>query len=243
MKKLTVVGIGPGHRKDMTWRAEQALEEADVIVGYKAYVELVEPLFPDKQFYTSGMKQEVDRCQKALELTSLQDNVCVISSGDSGVYGMASLIYELAVDFPSVEIEIVPGITAALSGGALLGAPLGHDFAVISLSDLLTPWEVIERRLLAAAAADFVICLYNPGSRKRRDYLSKACDLLLTKIPQTRVCGVARNIGRAGESYRLTTLGALRDEPTDMFETIFIGAKSTRQIEQKMVTPRGYRRD
>jgi len=167
--------------------------------------------------------------------------VALICSGDAGVYGMSGLILELVGESDSPIVEVIPGVTAALSGGALLGAPLGHDFAVISLSDLLTPMELIEDRLLHAAKADLAICLYNPSSRKRSDYLRRACDIMLTaKKPET-VCGIAKNIGREGESMELMTLSELRDTSTDMFTTVFIGNEKTKAVNGRMVTPRGYR--
>ena len=167
--------------------------------------------------------------------------MAMVCSGDSGVYGMAGLIYELAQQYPPLEIEIVSGVTAACSGAALLGAPLIHDFAVISLSDLLTPWEKIEKRLLAAAEADFAICIYNPSSKKRHDYLQKACDLILQYRSADTVCGITRQIGRAGETAEVLTLAELRNRQTDMFTTVFIGNSQTKRLGDKMVTPRGYR--
>ena len=164
----------------------------------------------------------------------------MICSGDAGVYGMAGLMNEVGVIYPEVELESVPGVTAALGGAAVLGAPLIHDFCLISLSDLLTPWEKIEARLLGASQADFVICLYNPSSRRRHDYLQKACDLMMQyKSPET-VCGTVANIGREGEEYHLMTLKELRDTKADMFTTVFVGNSQTKEINGKMVTPRGY---
>ena len=167
--------------------------------------------------------------------------MAVVCSGDSGVYGMAGLVYEVAQEYDPIDIEVVPGITAACGGAAVLGAPLTHDFAVVSLSDLLTPWEKIEARLTAAAQADFVLCLYNPASKSRPDYLQRACDILLAagKSPDT-VCGTVRNIGRAGEEAGLLTLGQLRDTQVDMFTTVFVGNSQTKVLGGKMVTPRGY---
>ena len=176
----------------------------------------------------------------ALEEAAKGKTVAMICSGDSGVYGMAGLMYETGADFETVEIEVVPGITAAIGGAAVLGAPLTHDFAVISLSDLLTPWEKIEARVKAAAMADFVICLYNPSSKKRKDYLQKACDYMLEYKKEDTVCGIVRNIGREGESYQLLTLKELRDTAVDMFTTVFIGNEETKIVNGKMVTPRGY---
>ena len=167
----------------------------------------------------------------------------MVCSGDAGVYGMSGLCEELAVKYPGVEIETVPGVSAVLSGAALLGAPLMHDFAVVSLSDLMTPWETIEKRLRAAAAADYVICLYNPSSHKRKDYLQQACDIVLRHAAPETVCGIAKNIGREGEGITVLTLTQLRDTPVDMFSTVFIGNSQTRVINGKMVTPRGYDHD
>ncbi len=239
--KLYIVGTGAGDAGGMTLGARAAILGSDIVVGYTVYVELLRGIFPDRNYVSTGMKSEVERVRMALSEAQKGKTVSLVCSGDSGVYGMAGLALELSVDFPGVEIEIVPGVTAALSGGALLGAPLGHDFAVISLSDLLTPWELIEKRLRAAAAGDFAIAIYNPSSKKRADYLAKACDILLEqKSPQT-VCGIARNIGRAGCSYQIMTLEKLRDTSVDMFSTVFIGSSSTRNINGRMVTPRGYR--
>ena len=240
MKKVTVIGLGPGGGADLTGRARAALEGCDLIVGYTAYIELVKPDFPEKEVLSTGMRREVDRCRAAVEAALTGKDVAVVCSGDSGVYGMAGLIYEVAQEYDPIEIEVVPGITAACGGAAVLGAPLTHDFAVISLSDLLTPWEKIEKRLSAAAQADFVICLYSPSSRNRPDYLQRACDILLRdKDPET-VCGTVRNIGREGEECKLLTLAQLRDTQVDMFTTVFIGNSQTKVLGGKMVTPRGY---
>ena len=243
MSKLSVVGIGPGSFEAMTQRARQALADCDVIVGYTVYVELVKAHFADKEFLTTPMRKEVERCSLAFERAAAGQNVAMICSGDAGVYGMSGLIYELSEKYPEVEIEIVPGVSAVISGAAILGAPLMHDFAVISLSDLLTPWEKIEKRLLCAAEADFVICLYNPSSMKRKDYLQRACDLVLRFAAPETVCGIAKNIGREGESTEILTLAQLRDTEVDMFSTVFIGNSQTRAIDGKMVTPRGYRHE
>ncbi len=241
MGKVTVVGIGPGKFSGMTMEADEAIRAADVIVGYKKYVELVMPHYADKEFFDNGMRQEADRCREALKMAQEGKNVALVCSGDSCVYGMAGLVYELAPGFENVEVAVIPGVTAALSGGAVLGAALGHDFAVISLSDLLTPWELIEKRLDACAMADMCIALYNPGSHKRTDYLQKACDIFLRhKAPQT-VCGLVHNIGREGESFEIMSLEQLRNTPVDMFTTVFIGNCATKVINGKMVTPRGYR--
>ena len=235
-----MVGIGPGDWRELTLRAMEALEAAEVIVGYTLYVDLVRPHLPGKDFRATGMRGEAERCRLALDLAREGRDVAVICSGDAGVYGMAGLVLELRGDAP-VEVEVVGGLTAAASGAALLGAPLGHDFAVISLSDQLTPWETIERRLECAAMGDFCVALYNPASRHRPDALRRACDVLLRHAGPGTVCGIARNIGREGQATRLLTLRELRDYPADMFTTAFVGNSATRIIGGRMVTPRGYR--
>ena len=241
MGKLSVVGIGPGDYDDMTVRADRALERSQVIVGYSVYVDLVKDRYLGKEYRTTAMTQEADRCRLALDLAREGRDVAMVCSGDSGIYGMAALIYELRGDSEEPEIEVVPGLTAACSGAALLGAPLTHDFAVISLSDRLTPWDKIAARLRGAAGADLSIVLYNPASRGRPDHLRRACDILLETLPADRPCGIARMIGREGESGRILTLGELRDAAVDMFCTVFIGNAQTRAMGGKLITPRGYR--
>ena len=241
--KVTVIGMGPGQFAQMTMEAYQAIEESDVIVGYQVYVDLVRDRFPDKKIITTAMRREEERCALALEEAASGADVAFICSGDAGVYGMAGLLYEMAQDYTSVEIEVIPGVTAALSGAARLGAPLIHDFALISLSDLMTPWEKIEKRLRMAAEGDFVIVLYNPSSKKRADYLQRACDILLETLSPDQVCGTVRNIGREGEEAHIYTLAELRNVQADMFTTVFIGNRSTKRIGNKMVTPRGYARE
>ena len=241
MSKLIVVGIGPGNYENMTIRADRALQSCDVIIGYHVYVDLVKERYADKEFLTTPMTQETKRCQMALDLAKQGKTVAMVCSGDSGIYGMAALIYELRGECAGPEVEVIPGLTAACSGAALLGAPLTHDFAVISLSDRLTSWEKIEKRLEAAAAADLSIVLYNPASRGRPDHLGKACDILLRHLPEDRLCGVAQHIGREGENKRLMSLGELKTAAVDMFCTVFIGNEMTKEIVSNMVTPRGYR--
>lgn len=242
MNKLFVVGLGPGEARYLTEQAREALERADLICGYSVYIDLIRPLYPQKEYFTTPMKQEMDRCRYALDSAQRGITTAMVCSGDAGVYGMASPILELAGDYPDVEIEVVAGITAALSGAAVLGAPLGHDFCVISLSDLLTPWPVIETRLECAAKGDFALCLYNPGSKKRADYLQKAVQILMRagKAPDT-CCGYVRNIGREGQQARTLPLAELESAPMDMFTTVFIGSSTTRILENHLVTPRGYR--
>ena len=236
-----MVGLGPGDWREMTLRADEALRAADAIVGYALYVELIRERYPGKDFHTTAMRGEVERCRLALELARSGRTVAVVCGGDAGVYGMAGLVLELRGEDASVDVEVVPGLTAALGGAALLGAPLGHDFAVISLSDLLTPWELIEKRLDCAARGNFGIVLYNPGSMKRKDYLQRACEIVLEHQSPETVCGIVRNIGREGEETKVMTLGELRDYQPDMFTTVFIGNSFTKVIGGKMVTPRGYR--
>lgn len=239
--KIYVVSLGPGGVEQMTERAIKILNSCDVIAGYNVYIELIRDAFPEKKFLSTGMRKEVDRCQMAFDEALKGQRVAIVSSGDAGVYGMAGIMYEVAASHPEVTIEVVPGITAACSGAAVLGAPLISDFCLISLSDLLTPIEKIQKRLAAAAKADFVICLYNPSSFKRHDYLQKACDIILKYQKGTIPAGIVRNIGREGEDYELTTVQELREKQVDMFSTVIIGNSQTKVINGKMVTPRGYK--
>lgn len=240
---LYVVGIGPGHPGGMTLEAKAALEQCGVIAGYTVYTALLELHFPEKEYYSTAMRQEEERCRWALSTAAAGRDVALVCSGDAGIYGMAGLLYQLRAAMPeaaAVEIRVIPGVTAASSGAALLGAPLTHDFAVISLSDLLTDAETIWKRVRAAADSGMIICLYNPASRKRKTYLRKACDLILEYRRPETVCGYVRNIGREGETSGVLTLAALRDFAADMFTTIYIGNDTTVQIGGHMVTPRGY---
>ncbi|QIB69491.1 precorrin-3B C(17)-methyltransferase [Aminipila butyrica] len=244
MKKIFVVGLGPGELSQTTGRALDALRESQVIAGYTVYVDLIKDQFADKELISTAMKKEADRCNLAVDQAVLGKTVSMVCSGDAGVYGMAGLMYEIlhARDLEQdIEIEVIPGITAACSGAAVLGAPLIHDFTVISLSDLLTPWELIEKRLECAAVGDFAICLYNPSSVKRHDYLQKACDILLKHRAAENVAGYVQNIGREGEVGVVMDLKTLRDTKVDMFTTVFIGNSQTKNFHGKMVTPRGYR--
>ncbi len=240
MKKLYVVGIGPGEERFLTLEAKKALEACDLICGYTVYVDLVKAFLPEKETLSTPMKREIERCKLAFEHAAMDKTVAMVCSGDAGVYALAGPILELSDQYLDVEIEIVPGITAALSGGAVLGAPLTHDFATISLSDLLTPMPLIEKRLECAAMADFSIVLYNPSSKKRADYLKRACGILLKYKSSETVCGIVRNIGREGEEKKILTLGELREKQVDMFSTIFIGNSQTKTIGNYIVTPRGY---
>jgi precorrin-3B C17-methyltransferase len=239
--KLYVVGIGPGDDKYLSGEARAALLNSSVIAGYPLYLNLIDKdLVRGKELYSTPMRKERERCLFALERAASGKTTSLVCSGDAGVYGLAALCLELSQGFPAVEVIIVPGITAALAGAALLGSPLTNDFAVISLSDILTPWQIIEKRLAAAAAGGFVICLYNPSSKKRSAYLSKACDIVLRSRSAETVCGIVRNIGRGGEEHNILSLIELRNTSADMFTTIFIGNDETVNISGKMVTRRGY---
>ncbi len=239
--RIYVVGMGPGREDMMTAEAVSALSGADVIVGYTLYVSLLSERFADKEILSTPMKQETERCRLCFEEADKGRTVALICSGDAGVYGLASLMLEMGKDHPETEIIVIPGITAAVSGAAVLGAPLNHDFCVISLSDLLTPWEKIEKRLVAAAEGDFAIAIYNPSSHKRKDHLRRACDILLKTIEGERACGYVENIGREGTVAVTCTLNELRDSEVNMFTTVFIGNSGSEIINGKLVTKRGYK--
>lgn len=238
---IYIVGMGPGRENMMTEQALEVLDSCQVIVGYTVYLKLLGQRFAGKEMLSTPMKQEVERCHLCFEKAAEGKRVAIICSGDAGIYGMASLMYEIGENYPDCELSVIPGITAASSGAAALGAPLNHDFCVISLSDLLTPWELIEKRLRAAAAGDFCMAIYNPASRKRPDYLKKACDILLETIPPERACGYVENIGREGTKTVVCTLGKLRESQVNMFTTVFVGNSTTRILGGKLVTKRGYR--
>ena len=240
-KTVFVVGLGPGGGQFLTVQAQSALQQAEVLCGYTVYIDLVRPLYPEKECYATGMTRELDRCRWALDTARAGRDVALVCSGDAGVYGMASPLLELAEAYPDVDVEVVPGLTAALSGGAVLGAPLAHDFCVLSLSDRLTPWEVIEKRLACAAQGDFALALYNPSSKGRPDYLQKAVRILLQNGKGAgTLCGVVRSIGRTGQQSSQMTLAELEHTTVDMFTTVFIGNSATHQVSGWMVTPRGY---
>lgn len=238
--KLYVIGTGPGSDDLISGRALKAIEESSVIAGYGVYTDLIAHKIEGKEIITTPMKQEVARCEKAIEIAKSGKIVSLISSGDAGVYGMAGLIYEIAGN-DDIDIEVIPGISAVLAAAAKLGAPLTHDFAVISLSDLLTPWEKIEKRLKNAAEAEFIIAIYNPSSKKRADYLRKACEIMKPYINDDTICGYVRNCEREGEEIGTLTFKELFDFQADMFTLIIIGNTTTKLINKKMVTPRGYK--
>ena len=240
-KKLSVVGIGPGSYDDMTIRAARALDSSDVIVGYTVYCDLVRPHYPDKDYISTPMMTEEKRVRMALEKADEGFKVALICSGDAGVYGMAGLAVSMSEEFGDVSVEVIPGVTAALSGAAILGAPLIHDFCLISLSDRLTPMELIEKRLRTASMADMAIVLYNPESKTRSGYLAHACDILLENSSPDTICGIVKNIGREGEEKRVMTLRELKTADADMFSTVFIGNSTTKKTDDLMVTSRGYK--
>jgi precorrin-3B C17-methyltransferase len=257
--RLTIVGLGPGKRDLMAPRAVQAIQECDLVIGYRGYIEQIRDLITSKEVHESELTHEIERATLAARLARAGRCVCIVSSGDAGIYGMAGLVLDMLHSHqaePGVEetssahidnvseplVEIVPGISALNASAALLGAPLMHDFAVISLSDLLTPWEVIARRLSAAAAADFVVVLYNPSSKRRTWQLGEAQRLLLQSRSATTPVGLVRNAYRSGQKVWMTTLEKLHNEAVDMFTTVVIGNSCTKIRMNHMVTPRGYDR-
>lgn len=241
MSKIYVVGIGPGDEDNMTIKAHKVLKSCDVIIGYKTYTDLVRDRYPDKEIIESTMRSEIERCRTCIDQARSGKTVALICSGDAGIYGMASPMLEIAAQERFDDVEIVPGVTAALSGSAALGAAIGHDMCTISLSDLLTPWDVIEERIRCAAKADLCIAIYNPASKTRTENLRKACTVLREILPDDRVCAIVRNIGRDSSSEKICTLGELENEKVDMLTTVFIGNRMTYEKNGRMITPRGYR--
>lgn len=238
--KIYIIGIGPGKEEMMTGEAIWGLENSDVIIGYTVYVKLLGERFAGKEMLVTPMRQEAERCRLCFEEAAKGKRVALICSGDAGIYGLASLMYEMGKEYPETELIVIPGITAANSGAAVLGAPLNHDFCIISLSDLLTPWEKIEKRLTAAAEGDFAMAIYNPSSHKRKDYLMRACDILLRVIEEDRPCGYVENIGREGTKAVTCTLKELRETQVNMFTTVFIGNSGSELVNGKLITKRGY---
>ncbi len=238
--KVYIVGMGPGREEMMTKEALNVLDQADIIVGYPLYLKLLGERYQGKELLSTPMRHEEERCRICFEEAEKGKRVALVCSGDAGIYGMASLMYEIGKEYPEIELLVIAGITAASSGAAVLGAPLNHDFCVISLSDLLTPWDKIEKRLRAAAEGDFVIVIYNPSSHKRKDYLKRACEILLHTIEGERVCGYVENIGREGTKVGISTLKELKNKEVNMFTTVFIGNSESEIIRGKLVTRRGY---
>lgn len=241
---IYIIGLGPGELCQITPKALQAIQNSDVIAGYTVYIDLIRDLTRDKEVISTAMMKEVERCRAAALKAEGRKTVAMVSGGDAGIYGMASLMLEVCEELGiDTEIQVIAGITAASSAAAVLGAPLTHDFAVISLSDLLTPWEKIESRLDLASRAGFVIVIYNPSSKKRAGFLKKACEIVMKNLPAETMCGYVKNIGREGEEGNILTLSQLRDQQVDMFTTVIIGNETTKVIGNRLVTPRGYRLD
>lgn len=239
--RIYIVGMGPGAEEQMTGQALQALEECDIIIGYPVYLELLGVRFAGKERRSTPMRREAERCRMCFEEAEKGRRVALICSGDAGIYGLASLMYELSEEYADCAITVIPGVTAASSGAALLGAPINHDFCVISLSDHLTPWELIEKRLRAAAAGDFAIAIYNPASHKRADYLRRACDILAETLSPDTACGYVENIGREKTVVETCILSELRQRQVNMFTTVFIGNSQSYIRDGKLITKRGYR--
>ncbi|TBL75558.1 precorrin-3B C(17)-methyltransferase [Obesumbacterium proteus] len=238
---LSVIGIGPGSEAMMTQEAIAALQEADIVVGYKTYTHLVKKWTADKEVIKTGMCKEIERCQIAIDLAEQGKNVAMVCSGDAGIYGMAGLILELvSKQRRNVQVRVVSGITASIASAALLGAPLMHDFCHISLSDLLTPWPVIEKRIIAAAQADFVICFYNPRSRGREGHLAQAFELMTPWKAETTPVGIVKAAGRKKQEKWVTTFGQMDFSPVDMTSLVIVGNQSTYLSDGLMITPRGY---
>ena len=245
MGKIIIAGIGPGSKEDITPAVLEAVQQADCIVGYKYYFQFVEPYVREGcECIDTGMKKERERAEQAFFLAEKGKNVVVISSGDAGLYGMAPLIYEMCKERQSsIEIETLPGISAFQKAASLLGAPIGHDMCIISLSDLMTPWEVIERRIKAAADGDFVTAIYNPKSHGRYWQLYRLIELFLKVRSADTPVGYVRQAGREEQEVKLTTLGAFDPEDVDMFTVILIGNSQSYISDGKMITPRGYYRE
>ena len=246
MGKITVVGIGPGSLEDMTPRAKRAIEEAAVVAGYTTYIKLIEDLIGEREVIGTGMMQEIDRCRAALKAASEGETVVVISSGDAGIYGMAGLVLELLVKMDEAERPefggVIPGVSAMSAAAGLLGAPIMHDFVVISLSDLLTPWEIIQERAELAAQGDFVTALYNPRSNKRVGQINAVQDIFLRhRAPEIPV-GIVTGASRTNEAVLISTLGEFTKEDINMFSLVIIGNSKTRQVGDWMITPRGYQK-
>ena len=238
---IYVIGIGPGCRDLMTQEARSAMEDAEVIVGYKTYIKLVEDFVKDKEVVQNGMRKEVDRCQDAIDIAKTGKKVAVISSGDAGIYGMAGLILELITKQElDIPVKVVPGVTASIGAAAVLGAPIMHDFCHISLSDLMTPWEVIEKRLRLAAEADFVICLYNPRSKGRSEHLANAFKIMGEFKDGSTPVGIVKDVGREDQEKFICTFDTMDFERVDMTTMVIIGNKSTYIHDDLMITPRGY---
>lgn len=240
--KLYAVGIGPGGEEHMTKKALKILEEVDIIIGYTAYIELVKKIFPQKEYIATAMKKEIERCQIAVDKCVEGKSIAMISSGDSGIYGMAGILLQLVNEQDEIiDFEVIPGVTAANAAAAILGAPLMHDFSVISLSDLMTPLDLILKRVQCSAEGDFVICLYNPKSKKRVDYITKAAEIIGKYRSETTPVGIVRNAGREDESSEIVFLKDIDKANIDMFTIVIVGNSQSYIEGGKIITPRGYK--
>ena len=240
--KIYVIGIGPGGKENMTYEAIQIFNDMECVVGYKSYIELIREMITDKEVISSGMKKEIERCELCFDIAEQGKKVAIVSSGDAGIYGMAGLIYEVAKRRDSkIEIEVVCGVTSSTAAASILGAPLMHDYAVISLSDLITPWELIEKRVNYAAQGDFVTTIYNPKSMERTWQIEKVKEIFLSVRDKNTPVGIVRNAKRADESLVITTLEFMTNHDIDMFSTVIIGNSKSYIWHNKIITPRGYK--
>ncbi|WP_302579429.1 precorrin-3B C(17)-methyltransferase [Clostridium saudiense] len=237
MGKLYVIGIGPGGLEHMTLRAKEAIEESNIVVGYNKYIDMIKPLVENKELFSTGMRGEEARCRKALELSKEDNTVALISTGDSGIYGMAGLILQMQKD---ENVEIITGVTASSAAGSVVGAPLMHDNCNISLSDLMTPYELIKKRVRNAADADMIISLYNPRSKGRPYYLREAIEIIKEYRDLNTPVAVVRHALRDGQEYKLFNLENLDEEVVDMFSIVIVGNSQSFVKEGKFITPRGY---
>ena len=241
IKKIYIVGIGPGNLDDMSKRAYDTLKNSDVIIGYSVYIDLINDEFKDKEIISSGMKKEIERCKECVEIYKQGKSVALISSGDSGIYGMAGPMLEI-LSSENIPVEVIPGITSSIAGAALAGAPIMHDSATISLSDLMTDWDVIEKRIHCCSDSDLIISIYNPKSKGRDWQIKKAQEIMLKYKKHDTPVAILKNIGRIGESYTSSTLKDFLDLDIDMFTMLIIGNSKTYVDSQgKMITPRGYK--
>lgn len=241
IKKIYIVGIGPGNLDDMSKRAYDTLKNSDVIIGYSVYIDLIKDEFKDKEIISSGMKKEIERCKECVEIYKQGKSVALISSGDSGIYGMAGPMLEI-LSSENIPVEVIPGITSSIAGAALAGAPIMHDSATISLSDLMTDWDVIEKRIHCCSDSDLIISIYNPKSKGRDWQIKKTQEIMLKYKKHDTPVAILKNIGRIGESYTASTLKDFLDLDIDMFTMLIIGNSKTYVDSQgKMITPRGYK--
>ena len=238
--KIYVVGIGPGKKADMTFKAYKAMKNSDIIVGYKTYTDLIKEYFPNTEIRSSSMMKEVDRCLEVLDLAKAGKNVALISSGDAGIYGMAGIMYEIINENDDIEVEVIAGVTATNAAAAIVGAPIMHDYVTISLSNLLTDWELIKKRLELAAQGDFIVSLYNPKSKGRTAQIAEAQKIMLKYKSKDTPVAIVRNAGRENEEYEITTLENMLDFEINMLTIVLIGNSNTYVKNGKIITPRGY---